>query len=1652
MAELDPDEVAAPEAKTVDTAPVTAPEAPPVPEAPVSLRDPAVEIPPLLKRPAVVEQDPAEANLDAIPVSPREQAKKEAAATITEFNAGKRPELTQDQLQNLELIAADDKTGYDRMYDALWEGVKDVPDVIKAAKEWATRPHQPTPEEEEKIRTRREELIASGHSTIQAEQEAEREFRREATERGARELAQGGLMAGVGLPSFVQDIGVGTGDVLSSPLQVLPGIGPYIKGNIARNRAQADILKHHSERLASWIAEKTGVSRDTAASMFGENMAYMLLPGSELATAADMSRAIKAGLSYSRGLTGTAAEVAKGVLAKSAPVLEKGVKTAGAAVAGGAFDTIVKSVTGFDTHHLGAWLTGEGALLKLARSSPEITDKIYKSVTDMPASEFAKKSFEIAREKPLGQPINDFLGDFSRQKAVARSQEADALKATMKPADVVAASDKAVDGTWKIQDDNLTPEAKKLRTVLDDVSDLHNKADIAYRQGKLSKLLEFGANVSGNVAAHTAQAGLLGAAFTGPSATTGEAGPAVGTGMAVGAVLGTGAAPLTVPAGMRAGRLKAGDIALFNRGKDKIRGDISVLNPDDQRRMVKYAGFLDSMGATLHVHSPDELRAMQGLPASASPGAGFVSENGKDVYLNSDSIPRGGGNIPGVEAHEFTHVTERFLGETLRKLAPEHMKEFETQYGQALNTTGQTGFNSRSERDAEVGRLVLQNTPIDYFYGGATGGDIIKDRLSRIFGGMLGKNGVKTINGFEAPYTPRDILDMRKRFLKAGEAASREGVTPSAADHKTWSPDQQNIVKQWTKSYVDKGMSPNDAANKVAEDIQSITKGPPPEPEPEEPHVSTGAPAGPAQKPDNVDWINFPEEKPYYKEGGFSYMPEKVKPITKEEARGNSRPVAQDEFDKLAEIGQRKLASLQKDPSPPTGLDDNWNNIKQNTWLKAQADWGGDTIDAHTGKSVTPAEKSGPFSLTVREPGQDSVVIPQDATQEQFNKAMDTARQRFGKQLSYKDHHLGVFHDNDKGTIDIDPVLVVKNAGDVQTIGAYTHAVGGAFDYATGNGYFPPHVDPSLPSLIGKRTGAGGVWDSTFVSGEGEEMRQDLAKQLGANPDKHFYEQKPAVQKAITEHFKDTGEAQYMPQVKDFQDLAKDAGYEFQGDLDGVLFWKNKEGKEITAEPWRGRASAIQDFKDKLSGKYEAGQDLSKYSKSQAYGLYGERSRLKREGETQFMPSPAGELNWTRRQYDMTPDQLEQFLVFGKSVAGKRSAIQAPMIERFMTDLLDKHGGTSPLAALQKAAQEPGGIEELVRKHKFSPYESSIPFLKHLAENRIPDLRNITEEELQNIPHIGPKTARFFKMHTDATRANNVALDTHILSWLRDNGFGDAPKSTPQDPATYQLWSDKFRDAAKELGTTPNDLDLRIWLDRSGNLPKETYQQLKSIGASRQFMPEKDDYRGYIMRTPLHEHVSRVGGIDEPRIYVANTKEPSEPFKGTYQHLAPIGKGQENVSFLNPKVIAHVQGGVPYLRAMAKEAQAQGHDGLVILSKNAALPADVDQVGLGHYPEAKKAFYMNDKDFAEWAKKNPDKLDWENPRNVYVPLEGPQSSMAERAAAQNAPKQPFKETPTQKFRRQIRETGEPRPEDRAGEWWKKEGGTPLKTCGKHIRY
>jgi hypothetical protein len=171
---------------------------------------------------------------------------------------------------------------------------------------------------------------------------------------------------------------------------------------------------------------------------------------------------------------------------------------------------------------------------------------------------------------------------------------------------------------------------------------------------------------------------------------------------------------------------------------------------------------------------------------------------------------------------------------------------------------------------------------------------------------------------------------------------------------------------------------------------------------------------------------------------------------------GNSRAVSPEEFQLIAAEGQADLARRDAAGGPPTGLDQNFEDIKATAFAAVQESWGGATYDAHTGAAVTTG-----YALTARDPGQASVTLSEAeaADRDTFNAAMDRARETFSDQLTREGAALGVFHNDADGRVEIDPTLVVATRAESDAIGAATYATGGSYSFSDGNGYWPPHVE-----------------------------------------------------------------------------------------------------------------------------------------------------------------------------------------------------------------------------------------------------------------------------------------------------------------------------------------------------------------------------------------------------------------------------------------------------------------------------------------------------------------------------------------------------------------------------------------------------------------
>lgn len=213
----------------------------------------------------------------------------------------------------------------------------------------------------------------------------------------------------------------------------------------------------------------------------------------------------------------------------------------------------------------------------------------------------------------------------------------------------------------------------------------------------------------------------------------------------------------------------------------------------------------------------------------------------------------------------------------------------------------------------------------------------------------------------------------------------------------------------------------------------------------------------------NDAWRHEPRDKQgQWTDGGVRLI--RASDLSSGDAR-RSRQVSKDEFARLYAAGKAKIQFLKDSETPATALDGaRWQAVKDNAWQESRAPWGGVTVDSHTGHSVTGNEDK--YALTVRDPGMESVTVSPSASRAEFDAAMDQARKRFQGILRRPNSHLGVFHDADLNRIDIDPVMVTGSLQDVEEIGAYTHAVGGAYHFKSGDGFWPPHVKDADPVVL----------------------------------------------------------------------------------------------------------------------------------------------------------------------------------------------------------------------------------------------------------------------------------------------------------------------------------------------------------------------------------------------------------------------------------------------------------------------------------------------------------------------------------------------------------------------------------------------------------
>jgi thermostable 8-oxoguanine DNA glycosylase len=185
----------------------------------------------------------------------------------------------------------------------------------------------------------------------------------------------------------------------------------------------------------------------------------------------------------------------------------------------------------------------------------------------------------------------------------------------------------------------------------------------------------------------------------------------------------------------------------------------------------------------------------------------------------------------------------------------------------------------------------------------------------------------------------------------------------------------------------------------------------------------------------------------------------------------------------------------------------------------------------------------------------------------------------------------------------------------------------------------------------------------------------------------------------------------------------------------------------------------------------------------------------------------------TITNFNRTEAELEEFLMFAILVAGKTAKTQAKKLDSFLQQQqfanaeAQKQGRSwTPFDELELQIKN-NYLTTNMMEHKLGQYKRLlIAFLGILRFKG--NLKNVSVEELESIKGIGSKTARFFLLHSRKD-VQFAVLDTHILKWLREQGY-DAPKATPTKKK-YAVLEKIFLTEAWKREMLPADLDLLIW-------------------------------------------------------------------------------------------------------------------------------------------------------------------------------------------------------------------------------------------------
>ncbi len=176
-------------------------------------------------------------------------------------------------------------------------------------------------------------------------------------------------------------------------------------------------------------------------------------------------------------------------------------------------------------------------------------------------------------------------------------------------------------------------------------------------------------------------------------------------------------------------------------------------------------------------------------------------------------------------------------------------------------------------------------------------------------------------------------------------------------------------------------------------------------------------------------------------------------------------------------------------------------------------------------------------------------------------------------------------------------------------------------------------------------------------------------------------------------------------------------------------------------------------------------------------------------------------------KFDRTEDELEEFALFCVSVAGKSAETTARALDKYLGTLpLIK--GNWPFSRIRFSLGSEKQLAQQLKRCGFGCFNSRATSFKALVTSGL-DLVRCSREELEKLHGWGPKTSRFFLLHSRPD-FRGAPLDTHVLKFLRVCGVKNVPKSTPPKGKRYLELEAQYMALCPPWQTLA-DFDLEVW-------------------------------------------------------------------------------------------------------------------------------------------------------------------------------------------------------------------------------------------------